>query len=172
MLPNSPLHGAFNFSHLTPNPSAPFGSPSPQSPSLPPPLHVHGGASSCAAVAFCTICGEECGPEVETSYGKCQRCLDMAFHAFARTHCPTLVAQCNSSPSIEGTAALAVPAVRAGEPLPKRARVAIPPHRKARPSSLNLSPSIEGTVAVVVGPSWPKRLRVDSPPHRKAGPPN
>ena len=162
------MHGALEFSHLTPNPSAPVGSPSSQPPSSPPPLHVHGGMSSCAAVVFCRSCGDECGPEVETSYGKCQRCLDSAFHAFARNHCPTLVAQCNSSPSLEGAAALAV-----GEPLPKRARVAIPPHRKARPSSLNLSPSIEGTVALAVaGQSSPKRLRVESPPHRKAGPPD
>merc|ERR1711966_603948 len=55
------------------------------SPSSPPLLHVHGGASACASVVFCRICGAECGPDVETSYGKCQRCLDSAFHSFARS---------------------------------------------------------------------------------------
>ena len=172
-VPNSPLHSALQFNHFTPNPSA----PSPQSPSfaLPPPSHVHVGVSYCASVVFCFSSGAECGPEVETSYGKCQRCLDISFHTFARTHCPTRVAQYNSSPSFEGTAALADPALRdeTGQPLPKRPRVASPPRRKAGPPSLNLSPSIEGTAAsAVAGQSSPKRLRVEPPPHRKAGPPN
>ena len=122
-VPNSPVHSALRFNHFTPNPSAPSAPDSP--PSLLRPI----GESSCAAVVFCIACGDECGPEVQTSYGKCQRCLDLAFLSFARLHCPTLVEQYNSSPSIEGAATLA----DSGPASPKRLRVASPPHRKAGP---------------------------------------
>ena len=177
-LSNSPLHPALRFNHFTPNPSAP--SQLSASPSTPPSLHVHGGASACAAVVFCIVCGDECGPEVETSYGKCQRCLDSAFHAFSRTHCPSLVAQWNSSPSLEGAAALA-----AGAPSGKDARADAAAAVACAQDIpfINSSPSIEGTAASAVhfasspaialgGPLSAKRARRLSPPHRKAGPPN
>ena len=145
---NSPLPELLRFNHFTPNPSAPDFSPSPPSISL-----VDGVSSQacCASVVFCSVCGDECGPDAQ--YGKCQNCLDAAFHGFAARHAPALVQHfCNSSPSNEGTVASTV--------------------LSATSASFNSSPSIEGTAALAVaGQSSPKRLRVASPPHRKAGPP-
>jgi hypothetical protein len=126
-IPDSPVHDALRFNHFTPNPSAPSASTplSPPSPAL-------GAASCCAAVVFCVICGVECG-DGEASYGKCQGCADDAFHNFVAAHCPHLGEQSsNSSPPIGGTATSAVRFVT-GQSLPKRLRVAPPPHRKAGP---------------------------------------
>ena len=157
VVPNSPLHAALRFNHFTPNPSAPSQSsalsfsPSASPPS--PPLHA-----CCAAAVLCSVCGDECGPDAQ--YGKCQNCLDAAFHAYAARRAPVLVQHyVNSSPSNEGMVASTVCSATLAS---------------------NSSPSIEGTAALVVassfsysstGQSSPKRLRVEPPPHRKAGPP-
>ena len=116
-LSNSPLHSALRFNHFTPNPSAPS-----QPSASPPPLHVHGGMSACAAVVFCCVCGLECGPDMQ--FGKCGSCLDAAFHAYAALHVPELVPHSrNSSASASSD----------GPRSAKRARRLSPPHRKAGP---------------------------------------
>jgi hypothetical protein len=125
--PNSPVHDALRFNHFTPNPSAPSAATP-----LSPPSPARGAASCCAAVVFCVSCGVECG-DGEASYGKCQGCADIAFHSYVAAHCPHLGAHSsNSSPPIGGTATLAV-RFDSGQSLPKRSRVAPPPHRKAGP---------------------------------------
>ena len=145
---NSPLHPVLQFNHFTPNPSAPSPSPPSQLDS-PPPLHVQGGMSSCAAVVFCLSCGAECGPDMQ--FNKCGSCLEAAFHAFAALHVPDLVRHYrNSSPSIEG------PAVSAGI-------------GSSCPSSCDVSTSASASSG---GPFLAERARRLSPPHRKAGPPN
>ena len=134
VVPNSPLHSALRFNHFTPNPSAPSPSaPSPSAASPPSPLN----SQTCSAAAvFCVVCGAECGAG-EQSYGKCQDCLDAAFHAFAAVHTPNLVQHfLNSSPSLEGTVALTDNSATSASsrPIsPKRARRLSPPHRKAGP---------------------------------------
>ena len=114
-LSNSPLHSALRFNHFTPNPSA----PSAPSPAVSPPSPAL-GAASCAAVVFCVVCGIECG-DGEASYGKCGGCADEFFNAFVAAHRPHLGERTSAANLVDG------------QSLPKRLRVAPPPHRKAGP---------------------------------------
>ena len=135
---NSPVHSVLQFEHCTPNPSAP--SPS-SAPTLSPPSPRNSTSNSqacCAAVVFCSVCGDECGPDAQ--HGKCHSCLDAAFLGFAARHASNFVL--HSGPSLEGAAASAASHVAnpsnysasVGGPLSaKRARRLSPPHRKAGP---------------------------------------
>ena len=168
---SSPLPAALRFNHFSPNPSAPF----------PPSSLSQADPQSCISCnkVFTPRGGENC-------YGKCDDCLESAFHSFVHLH---------DLQHLHVAQAVG-PQVEAGDPSgdpsyqPSGANVgAVGPISGPCSVFLSLVPQVFcRNCGVAFTPQrgvecnslceacralpTPKRLRITLNPHRKAGPPN